>query len=250
MFNLKGKIAVVTGGGEGIGRSIVTHLSKEGVDIALIDIHDQANAETMKMVKKYGNTVISFHADITDREALAHIAGQVAEQLGDVSMIVNNAGILLRGTIDDHNALQLWDQTIETNLTGAFNVTHAFLTSLKKTKGVIINMASIHSFIAIKNSIAYTASKGGISQMTKALALELASFNIRVNAIAPGIIATTMTTEQRSNEEHLQEFLKRVPLSKVGQPSEVANAVLFLASDLSSYITGVTLPVDGGFTAN
>lgn len=246
MLNLKGKIAVVTGGGDGIGRSIVTRLSQEGADIILIDINDKAISETKKMVKKYGNKIISFNADVTDRTALA----SVAKELGDISIVINNAGILLRGTIDDRNALQFWDRTIETNLTGAFNVSHAFLASLKKTKGVIINIASIHSFVAIQNSIAYTASKGGLSQMTKALALELADFGIRVNAVAPGIIATAMTTEHRSNEKNLQAFLKRVPLSRVGKSSEVASAVLFLASDLSSYITGVTLPVDGGFTAN
>lgn len=250
MFNLKGKIAVVTGGGDGIGRSIVTRLSQEGADIILIDINDKAISETKKMIKKYGNKIISFNADVTDRTALASVAKEVSKELGDVSIIINNAGILLRGTIDDRNALKFWDRTIETNLTGAFNVSHAFLASLKKTKGVIINIASIHSFVAIKNSIAYTASKGGISQMTKALALELADFGIRVNAVAPGIIGTAMTTEYRSNEENLQHFLKRVPLSKVGKPSEISSAVLFLASDLSSYITGVTLPVDGGFTAN
>lgn len=250
MFNLKGRIAVVTGSGDGIGRSIVTHLSKEGADIALIDMNDRTNTETKKMAEKYGNKVFSFQADVTDRKALVYIAEQVSEKLGDASIIINNAGIMLRGSIDDRNTLQFWDRTIATNLTGAFNVSHAFLAALKRTKGVIVNMASIHSFIAIKNSIAYTASKGGISQMTKALALELAGFGIRVNAVAPGIIATTMTTELRSNEENLQEFLKRVPLSRVGQPSEVANAVLFLASDLSSYITGVTLPVDAGFVAN
>lgn len=250
MYNLSGQVAVVTGSGNGIGRSIATKLAHAGAHIVLIDNDKEKNLETKKMVENIGSKVLTFHLDVTDRGGLQDVVQEVTEELGDISIVVNNAGILLRGKIDDENSAQKWDKTINTNLTGAFNVTYAFLESLKRTKGSIVNMASIHSIIAVNNSIAYTASKGGISQLTKALALELSCYGIRVNAVAPGIIATSMSAGLRSDEEKLQQFLARVPLRRVGNPDEVAKAVIFLASDQSSYITGVTLPVDGGYVAN
>lgn len=216
----------------------------------MIDQNSENNKETKKLVENVQSQVSAINVDIRDRAALKDAAEQSMKQFGDAAILVNNAGVLLRGKVDDPNMTELWDTTIETNLTGTFNVTNAFLEQLKKTKGVIVNVGSIHSEVAVMNSIAYTASKGGIAQLTKALALELSEFNIRVNAVAPGIIATNMTTNLRSQEKQLQSFLKRVPLRKVGKPHDVANAVLFLSSSLSAYITGITLPVDGGYLAN
>lgn len=249
MINLEGNIAIVTGGSDGIGRSIVYHLAKAGSDIVVIDNNKQALDE-MKESIDYQRKILFYYADVTDRKAIRNVVNQVTQKLGSASILVNNAGILIRGEVGNDNALDTWDKTIQVNLTGAFNVSHAFLNSLKETKGVIVNISSIHSFIAVKNSVAYTASKGGLAQMTKALALELASYGIRVNAVAPGLIETKMTTQLRRNETNLNEFLKRIPLSRAGKPSEVAYAVLFLASNFASYITGVTLPVDAGYVAN
>lgn len=249
MINLEGNIAIVTGGSDGIGRSIVYHLAEAGSNIVVIDNNKQALDE-VKESFKYREKILLYNTDVTDRKAIKNVVNEVTQKLGPASILVNNAGILVRGEVKDDNALDIWDKTIQVNLTGAFNVSHAFLNSLQKTKGVIVNISSIHSFIAVKNSVAYTASKGGIAQMTKALALELASYGIRVNAVAPGIIETKMTTKLRENEANLNEFLKRVPLSRAGKPSDVAYAVLFLVSNFSSYITGVTLPVDAGYVAN
>jgi NAD(P)-dependent dehydrogenase (short-subunit alcohol dehydrogenase family) len=187
---------------------------------------------------------------VADEQAMLDVATEVACSYGRCDVLVNNAGILLRGSFTGPEASAQWRQTLDINLSGAFYASRAFLPLLQVKAGCIVNVASIHACVAVENSAAYTASKGGLKQLTQALALELAPLGIRVNAVAPGVIATAMTAVTRADTSSSSKFLERVPLARVGDVDDVVNAVQFLASNLASYITGITLPVDGGYLAN
>jgi NAD(P)-dependent dehydrogenase (short-subunit alcohol dehydrogenase family) len=163
--------------------------------------------------------------------------------------LVNNAGIIRRGKLEAENARTDWDATMAVNLDGPYNMVTAFLDQLKATKGCVINIGSVQSFVALPNSAAYTASKGGVRALTKALAIELSPQGVRVNAIGPGLIATPLNETARQNPEYMANFSQRIPLGRIGEPADIAGPAVFLASDLARYVTGVTLPVDGGFLA-
>lgn len=164
-------------------------------------------------------------------------------------MLVNNAGIIRRGKVGDAHTRADWDATMAVNLDGPYNVTTAFLSQLVETKGSVINIGSVQSFVALPNSAAYTTSKGGVRALTKALAIELSPLGVRVNAIGPGLIATPLNASARQNPDYMKNFQNRIPLGRIGEPADIAGPAVFLASDLARYITGVTLPVDGGFLA-
>jgi len=168
---------------------------------------------------------------------------------GAVSVLVNNAGIIRRGKLDEPDARQHWDATLAVNLDGPYNLTTAFLDHLKATRGSVINIGSIQSFVALPNSAAYTASKGGVRALTKALAIELSPLGVRVNAIGPGMIATPLNAKAREIPDYMKSFQGRIPLGRLGTPEDIAGPAVFLASDMARYVTGVTLPVDGGFLA-
>ena len=187
--------------------------------------------------------------DVTDAAGCTALAAQLRAEVGAISILVNNAGIIIRENIDSPRAAQNWQRVLDVNLNGVFNVTYAFLGALRETRGTIVNIASVASFIGISNTLGYSPSKGGVKSLTQALARELAPDGIRVNAIAPGVIATAMTESTRNDPERLAGFMSRTPLGRVGQPEELAGPVAFLVSDMASYVNGVTLPVDGGFLA-
>ena len=183
--------------------------------------------------------------DVSDRAACDALAGKV----GPISILVNNAGIIRRGKLEADTARADWDATMAVNLDGPYNMVTAFLAQLKATKGSVINIGSIQSFVALPNSAAYTTSKGGVRALTKALAIELSPQGVRVNAIAPGMIATPLNAAARQNPDYMANFSQRIPLGRLGDPADIAGPAVFLASDLARYVTGVTLPVDGGFLA-
>ena len=162
---------------------------------------------------------------------------------------MNNAGIIRRGKLESGTARADWDSTMAVNLDGPYNMVTAFLEQLKATKGSVINIGSIQSFVALPNSAAYTTSKGGVRALTKALAIELSPQGVRVNAIGPGMIATPLNADARQNPDYMANFAQRIPLGRLGEPADIAGPAVFLASDLARYVTGVTLPVDGGFLA-
>ena len=242
---LDGKLALVTGGGSGIGEGIAMAMAAAGAKVIVADV-DFANARRVAGAVGGG---VAFELNVTDRAAVDALAAKVLKELGPLSVLVNNAGIIRRGRVDDANARANWDATLAVNLDGPYVVTTAFCEQLKATKGAVINIGSIQSFVALPNSAAYTTSKGGVRMLTKALAIELSPLGIRVNAIAPGLIATPLNEKARQNPEYMANFSKRMPLGRPGTPDDIAQPAVFLASDMARYITGVTLPVDGGFLA-
>ncbi|MDR3489015.1 MAG: SDR family oxidoreductase [Bradyrhizobium sp.] len=246
---LAGKRALVTGAGQGNGRAIALGLAAHGADIVAADI-DLAGAErTAADLRGSSSDAFAFRLDVTDAAACHALAQTVARDIGEVSILINNAGIIIREGLDSPRAPENWRRVLDVNLTGMFNVTHAFLPTLRKTRGAIVNLGSIASFVGVGDTLGYAPSKGGVKLLTQALARDLARDGIRVNAIAPGVIETAMTEVTRNDPVRLAGFVGRTPLGRVGQPEELVGPVVFLVSEMASYVNGVTLPVDGGFLA-
>jgi NAD(P)-dependent dehydrogenase (short-subunit alcohol dehydrogenase family) len=241
---LTGRLALVTGAGSGIGQGIARAMAKAGARVLSVDINAEAALAT---AKELGGGAKSFACDVSDRGQCDALAQSVAREVGPVSVLVNNAGIIRRGTVMDANARDDWDATLAVNLDGPYLMTTAFLTQLRETKGAVINIGSVQSFVAIPNSAAYTTSKGGVRALTKALAIELSPLGVRVNAIGPGLIATPLNEKARQNPTYLKHFEGRIPMGRIGTPEDIAPVAVFLASDMARYVTGVTLPVDGGY---
>lgn len=243
---LDGKLALVTGAGSGIGEGIARAMAEAGARVIVADVNA---AGASRVAAAIGGDTASYALDVTDRAACDALAAGIARDIGPVSVLVNNAGIIRRGKVGDAAARADWDATMAVNLDGPYTMTTAFLAQLVQTKGSVINIGSIQSFVALPNSAAYTTSKGGVRALTKALAIELSPQGVRVNAIGPGMIATPLNADARQNPDYMRNFLHRIPLGRLGEPGDIAGPAVFLASDLARYVTGVTLPVDGGFLA-
>jgi NAD(P)-dependent dehydrogenase (short-subunit alcohol dehydrogenase family) len=237
---LDGKVALVTGGGSGIGEGIARAMAENGARVIVTDVNEAGAARVAAAIGGEYHVV-----DVSDRTA----CDGLAQKVGPISILVNNAGIIRRGKLEAASARADWDATMAVNLDGPYNMVTAFLDQLKATKGSIINIGSIQSFVALPNSAAYTTSKGGVRALTKALAIELSPQGVRVNAIAPGMIATPLNANARQDPDYMANFAQRIPLGRLGDPADIAGPAVFLASDLARYVTGVTLPVDGGFLA-
>ena len=241
---LENKVAIVTGAGQGIGKGIALALAKEGAKVAVSDITDKID-EGVSEIKEMGFESMAIKADVSDSKSTQKMVGDVLKNFGSIDILVNNAGIypfkpLAEMTEDD------WDKVIGINLKGVFNCTKAVLETMKKQKaGNVVNIASIAgAFIGYENLAHYSASKGGILGFTRSAALELAKDGIRVNAIAPGAILTPRT--QVMGDEVIEQIKASNPLNIIGTPEDIANLVVFLASDRSRYITGQCIVSDGG----
>ena len=243
---LDGRIALITGAGSGIGEAIAYAMAKAGARIVAVDIVGDAAARTATAI---GGAAARYICDVSDRAQCDALATTVRRDIGPISILVNNAGIIRRGQVTDPNARDDWDATLAVNLDGPYNMVTAFLDQLRETKAAVINIGSIQSFVALPNSAAYTTSKGGVRLLTKALAIELSPLGIRVNAIGPGFVATPLNARARENPDYMANFTGRIPMSRIGTPEDIAGPAVFLASDMARYITGVTLPVDGGYLA-
>ena len=240
----EGKIALVTGAARGIGQAIAFDLAAKGADIVVCDIKAEWLTETAEGVEKLGRKAYSFELDVTNGEAVQKGVNDIVAATGRIDILVNNAGItrdglLMRMSEED------WDAVLTVNLKGTFVCTKAVSRiMMKQRSGSIINIASVVGLMGNAGQANYAASKGGVIAFTKSVAKELASRNIRANAVAPGFISSKMT--DALSDEVRQKMLDAIPLASFGSPQDVANAVAFLASDQSSYITGQVISVNGG----
>ena len=213
------------------------------------DVRQDTAQSAADEIQARGGKASAYQLDVTDAAACTALAKQAAGEVGPVNVLVNNAGIIIRETIDSPRAAENWRRVMDVNVNGIFNVVHAWLPALRQTRGNIINVASIASFVGVGSTLGYSPSKGAVKLFTQALARDLASDGIRVNAIAPGVIATPMTASTREDPNRLAGFMTRTPLGRVGEPDELIGPVIFLASSMASYVNGAILPVDGGFLA-
>jgi len=245
MGRLDGKVAVVTGGSRGIGKAICLTLAKEGADLVVLDVLEDVTAETVAELQGLGVKAMGVKADVTNHAEMVAVAKDISREMGKVNILVNNAGIS-RDDIMLRMAEEKWDQVISVNLKGVFNCSQAFMRYILKAKdgGRIINIASVVGIMGNRGQANYSASKGGVIALTKTTAKELAERGITVNAVAPGYIDTQMT--QAISDEAKEAALGMIPLGTLGRPQDVANAVLFFASDEAAYVTGDVLRVDGG----
>lgn len=248
---LEGHIAAVTGGGSGIGQGICRAYSREGARVIVLDANLEGANETVRFIAEAGGKASAIRLDVTDREACRNAAAEIARG-GNISILVNNAGINRRNpfTGDRAAVTKDWEDILSINLDGVFNVTHAFIDQLRATKGRIINIGSIQSFVHVAwpNSAAYTTSKHGVLGFTRALAAELGRDGVRVNAIGPGMIETNINAEARAkNPEMVATVMRHTPLNRPGKPEDIAGPAVFLASDMSAYVTGCIIMADGGF---
>jgi meso-butanediol dehydrogenase / (S,S)-butanediol dehydrogenase / diacetyl reductase len=243
---LEGKLALVTGAASGIGRAIAIAYAQAGARVIVTDLVESACAATLEEVLAAGRNGWALALDVTASDACAALAERVAREIGDIDVLVNNAGIIIREGIDSPRVLQNVRRVMDVNLFGTFNVIHAFLPHLRRTRGCIVNVASGAAFTAQPGCASYSASKGAVKMLTQSMAADLACDGIRVNAVAPGVIETPMTEATRNDPERLGRFMVRIPAGRLGRPEEIAAPAVFLASPMASYVNGVTLPVDGG----
>jgi 3-oxoacyl-[acyl-carrier protein] reductase len=244
MGMFEGKVALVTGAARGIGQAIAKKLAMEGCDVALCDLKTEWLAETGALIEATGRKVKCFEADVSQAAAVEAAVDGVIEAFGKVDILINNAGIT-KDTLMIRMSEQDWDAVISVNLKGTFLFTKAVARPMMKQRsGAIVNVASIIGLIGNAGQCNYAASKAGVIALTKSAAKELAARNVRVNAVAPGFIQTRMTDVLP--EDVRGKMLDLIPMKRFGQPEDVANVVLFLASDAASYMTGQVLPVCGG----
>ncbi len=252
MTDLKGKVAIITGARRGMGKSHALTLAKAGAKVVVADISKEDCEIVVEEIKKNGGEAIAVKCDVTKKEDIDNMVKAAVGKWGKVDILVNNAGIcqfkpFLELTEED------WDRTLDINLKGYFLCAQAAAKEMANQKsGVIVNIASIamgQVGVGFSTLAHYCASKGGIVAMTETLASELAPYNIRVNAIAPGMIETPMIDPLKQDPKTMEAMLAQVPMHRVGKPEEVSNLVLFLTSDQSSYMTGSTIVIDGGWLA-
>jgi len=242
---LLNKVAIVTGGSRGIGRSIVLALCREGADCAFTYTRNSAAAESLaKEVQGIGRRAKPFQIDVRDFEGTKMFIEEVKKEFGRIDILVNNAGITRDKSLMMMNK-EDWSEVIDTDLTGVFNTTRACIISfLKQRSGNIVNMSSVSGIHPLPGQVNYAAAKAGVLGFTKSLAREVAPYNIRVNAVAPGFVDTDMTSAL--SETYREAVMKMVPLGRFGSAGEVAEVVAFLAGDASQYITGQVIQIDGG----
>jgi len=249
-LQLDGRLAVITGAGSGIGAAVARAFAAAGARLVLADLDGVACADVADALRREGAEAQAHALDVTDSAAVHALAAQVSTSLGDAAILVNNAGMLVRRGIDDPEAEAIVRRVMDVNLHGAFAMVQAFLPALRRERGNVVNIVSGAAFVAQAGCAGYSASKAALRMLTQTLAVDLGADGVRVNAVAPGVIETPMTAATRADPARLAGFLRRTPAGRIGQPEEVAAAVLFLASPLASYVNGTTLPVDGGFLAS
>lgn len=247
-MKLKNKVAIITGGGSGIGRATARLMAQEGASIVVADLDAEAGSETAQQIKVDGGKAITVVTDVTNANQVEALVQKTVAEFGTLDIMHNNAGIsggrhFVADTSDDY-----WERVIKVNLTGVFlGSKYAIRQMLKQDGGVIINTASTFGLVGLPGNAAYSAAKGGVIQLTRSAALEYAPNKIRVNCVCAGWVSTPFN--QDMDEKLVRWSLRETPLGRWGEPEEVARAVLYLASEESSFVTGSILTVDGGWTA-
>jgi 2-deoxy-D-gluconate 3-dehydrogenase len=247
LFDLSGRVAVVTVGNGGIGRGIALGFARAGAAVAILARNEEKNRSVLDELKAIGVRSLAIKVDVSDRAQIQPALDRVEEALGPIHILVNNAGTgILKGVLDQ--TPEEWDQVIETNLNACFMFSKLAAHSMVRRKaGKIINIASEYSLFGSAMAPSYSAAKGGLVQLTKSMAIELAPHNIQVNALAPGWIETDLTQPLKSTPLY-QQILTRTPAGRWGAPDDCAGAAIFLASSASDFVTGATIFVDGGYS--
>ncbi len=240
---------LITGGAGDIGKATALAFAQSGARIVLADKDSVRVAEVAAELQADNYVVASYEVDVGDSGSCERLAEQVKREIGDISVLVNNAGVTSPTKIDDQDAVDHWERMIKVNLSGVFHMSRAFVGQLRATSGSIVNVSSVAGFVAISGVFGYSAAKAGVRSLTQVLARELGADGIRVNAVAPSVIATRMTIPRRQDKEFMDRVMSRTPSGRMGDPEDVAWPIVFLASPLACYINGVTLPVDGGYLA-
>ncbi|MHC4179278.1 MAG: 3-oxoacyl-[acyl-carrier-protein] reductase [Planctomycetota bacterium] len=245
--DLSEQVAIVTGAARGLGRAIAQTLAGAGAKIACVDVNEETLADSVDAIRAAGGTAEPVACDVTDSNRVGQVVAEVVDKLGGPHILVNNAGIT-RDTVIIRMKDDQWDAVINVNLRGTFLFSRAVTRPMMKgRRGRIINISSVSGLTGNPGQANYSASKAGVIGLTRTLARELAGRNITVNAVAPGFIATEMTA--KLGDDILEALHKQIPLGRLGKPQDVADAVLFFASEAASYITGHVLTLDGGLTA-
>ena len=249
-INFKDKVVVVTGAAGGLGLAITEAFAKCGARVAACDLKN--TGEKIKELTEKGLSVYGYDFDITDSSIVREKMKEIRSELGDIDILINNAGINVgpdqRKTIENFDD-KWWHAIQDVDLGGVYICSKAAINNMGENGGAIINISSIVGMVPLRNQCSFAAAKAGVINLSKAMAIELAEKNIRVNVICPGTIGIEVTNLLWQNDEAMKGLLAHIPQGRQGKPSDIANATLFLASDMAAYITGAVLPVDGGWTA-
>jgi 2-deoxy-D-gluconate 3-dehydrogenase len=250
-FGLKGKSGIVTGGGSGLGKGMARALAQAGAAVMIVGRREEVLRKTAEELNAFGGPAVPFPADLAEKANIPKIVDRAMKEFGKIDFLINNAGTIFRAPVEDFPE-SAWDNVIETNLKSPFFLAQAVARTMiaAKIPGSIVNTSSLIAFIGGKNVPAYAASKAGINQVTKSLANGLAQYGIRVNAIAPGWFETELTEALQKDKQRYADILTRIPMNRWGNPDELGGAAVFLVSSASSYMTGQTIVIDGGWMSN
>lgn len=248
LFDLSGRVALVTGASRGLGRAMAKGLAKAGADLVLCARNEQDLLSAAEEIRGMGSKALAIQVDVLSSESVERMVETALDGMGRIDILVNNAGVNIRKPVVELQEAE-WDTVLDTNLKGYFLVGRAVgKQMIAQRGGKVINVASILGSVGLPNQVAYASSKGGVIQMTKVMALEWASYHINVNAIAPTYFETPLVAALRNDPERYRFIVERTPMGRWGQPEELEGVVVFLASRASDFITGQTIFVDGGWT--